>query len=161
MNNNNLNMFCLSLNPEHLSIIRNIGCRPVGLGTKDFSPEWLSDNGKINIKNKNRFYGEYTFHYAIWKNKDINLDGWTGFCQYRKFWLKKNINYSITNFDEFNNNLLKEIPENLLSFESIIGIDFFVNDFRFSKFIKHNFKTMLFNPSLFINKKKKDLKVSF
>ena len=161
MNNNYLNMFCLSLNPDHLSIIRKIGFKPVGLGIQDFSSEWLNDKGKINIKHKNRFYGEYTFHYAIWKNNNINLNGWIGFCQYRKFWLKQNINYSIINFEDFNNNLLKEIPANLSSFESIIGSEFFVNDFRFSKFIKHNFKTMIFNPSLFINKNKRTIKFHF
>ena len=41
----------------------------------------------INISKKNPYYGEYTFHYWIWKNYLNHLgDSWIGFCQYRKFW---------------------------------------------------------------------------
>ena len=47
---------------------------------------------------------------------------------------------------------------NLSSVEIIIGSEFVVNDFRFSKFIKHNLKHMLFNPSVLINKKKRTIK---
>ena len=35
--------------------------------------------------------------------------------------------------------------------------DYFINQFRFSKFIKHNFRVMALQPSLFFNKKKRTL----
>ena len=33
---NNLSMFCLTLNPEHGSLIKQLSYIPVGLGTKNF-----------------------------------------------------------------------------------------------------------------------------
>ena len=57
--------------------------------------------------------------------------------------------------------LLKKIPENLNEYETIIGEDMFVNQFRFSKFIKNNFKTMILSPNLFFNKSKRTIKFHF
>ena len=52
-------MFCLSLEPSHLQLIKKLGYIPVGLGKKNFSKEWLRDNTEKNIASKNQFYGEY------------------------------------------------------------------------------------------------------
>ena len=44
----------------------------------------------INIFEKEVYYSELTFQYWYWKNKlDINDKSWIGFCQKRRFWLKK------------------------------------------------------------------------
>ena len=155
-----LQIFCLTLNPLHKNIIDKLGYTSVGLGNNFFSKEWLSDKTGKNIAEKNQYYGEYTFHYWLWKNNKVNFDGWVGFCQYRKFWKKNLDNYS-DNFKSFNNILLKEMPNDLTDYESVIGENFFVNQFRFSKFIKHNFKTMALNPSLFFNKNKRTIKFHF
>ena len=48
----NLQMYCISLNPSHLDLIKNTGYAPVGLGDKDFSSEWLIDKTKNNISLK-------------------------------------------------------------------------------------------------------------
>ena len=61
-------MFCLSLEPKHYEFIKELGYIPVGLGEKNFSKEWFSDKTGRNISQKNRYYGEYTFHYWFWKN---------------------------------------------------------------------------------------------
>ena len=156
----NLQIFCLTLNPLHKNIIDKLGYTSVGLGNNFFSKEWLSDKTGKNIAEKNQYYGEYTFHYWLWKNNKINFDGWIGFCQYRKFWKKNLDNYS-DNFKSFNNILLKEMPNDLTDYESVLGENFFVNQFRFSKFVKHNFKTMALNPSLFFNKNKRTIKFHF
>jgi len=157
----NLQMFCISLKPSHLNLIKNIGYIPVGLGEKNFSNEWLGDKTENNISLKNNFYGEYTFHYWLWKNNKVELKGWVGFCQYRKFWKKDSSNIKEHNFSEFNNTILKEIPENLSKYDVVLGEDYFINQFRFSKFIKHNFRVMALQPSLFFNKKKRTLKFHF
>ena len=157
----NLQIFCLSLNPQHKKIISKLGYVPVGLGDKLFSDEWLSDKSENTIAYKNKYYGEYTFHYWLWKNQKIEFDGWIGFCQYRKFWKKNSDNYNDNNFETFDDILLKEIPADLNNFETIIGENFFVNQFRFSKFIKHNFKAMISKPSLLFNKKKRSIKFHF
>ena len=87
----NLKMFCLTLEPSHLDFIKGLNYIPVGLGEKKFSNEWLSDKIGKSISEKNKNYGEYTFHYWLWKNYIDKLDDkWIGFCQYRKFWTLKN-----------------------------------------------------------------------
>ena len=157
----NLQMFCLSLNPLHKSLIDKLDYIPVGLGNSFFSQEWMSDKINKNIAFKNKYYGEYTFHYWLWKNHKLDFDGWIGFCQYRKFWKKDLVDYKDNNFENFNKTLLKKIPDDLNKFETIIGENFFVNQFRLSKFIKHNFKTMFLDPGLFFDKKKRTIKFHF
>lgn len=79
-------MFCLTLEPNHYEFIKQLGYIPVGLGDKNFNNNWLSDKSGKNISEKNKNYGEYTYHYWIWQNYLDKLDNkWIGFCQYRKF----------------------------------------------------------------------------
>ena len=154
-------MYCLTLNPNHQDLIKKISYIPVGLGNAEFSPNTLSDKQGINISNKNPFYGEYTFHYWLWKNNVIDHQDWIGFCQYRKFWKK---NYNVideTNFVEFSNSIIKEISTDFDDCETIIGENFYVNQFRFSKFVKHNFKKMFLNPQLFFFKSKRNILFHF
>ena len=157
----NLQMFCLSLNPQHKNLIETLGYIPVGLGNNFFPQGWLEDKSNINISSKNKFYGEYTFHFWLWKNYKFDFDGWIGFCQYRKFW-KENSNISdVGIFKNFKNTILKEIPESFNNYETIIGEELFINQSRFSKFIKLNFKNMIRQPSFFFNKNKRNIKFHF
>ncbi len=59
----NLKMFCICIDNELLSKVKKIDYIPVGLGNSKFDPEWIKDNSGENISEKNKFYGEYTFHY--------------------------------------------------------------------------------------------------
>jgi len=87
-----LNLYCLSLFNDDYKKIKDLGYIPVGLGTNKFDSKWLRDNTGNNISKKNKFYGEYTFHYWFWKNKlkNIKNNDWFGFCAYRRFWLNEN-----------------------------------------------------------------------
>ena len=123
----NLKMYCLSLNPLHLELIKKIGYIPVGLGSQNFTSEWYQDNVGKNISSKNPHYGEYTFHYWLWKNNQLKFDNWVGFCQYRKFWKKDNSVSEINNFTVLNSLLLREIPKHLENYESILGENFYIN----------------------------------
>ena len=68
------------------------------LGNKNFTKDWLRDDTGNNISYKNKNYGEYTFHYWLWKNYINKLDDeWIGFCQYRKFWTNENYDKSKLN----------------------------------------------------------------
>ena len=154
-------MFCISLNPNHLDLIKNLTYLPVGLGDEYFSNEWYQDNKGLNISEKNKYYGEYTFHYWLWKNDQIELDDWIGFCQYRKFWKKPGVNINLKNFENFKNSLLYEIPQDFDNLDAILVEETFINQFRFSKFIKHNLKKMIKNPQLIYNKKKRNIKFHF
>ena len=90
---NNLTNFCITLDPDHEKLIKKLNFVPVGLGEKNFSENCITDKIGENISNKNQFYGEYTFHYWIWKNYlDKIQTKWVGFCQYRKFFLKNKCN---------------------------------------------------------------------
>ena len=154
-------MFCLTLNEKHLNKIQLLNYTPVGLGENRFSSEWFSDKSGETIYKKNPFYGEYTFHYWIWKNylNKIQTE-WVGFCQYRKFWLIKE-KTDIKNILDLKDLVINKIPDDFNKYESIIGDPFFVNQFRFSKFIKRNFLTMVRNPILFFDKNKRNLKFHF
>ncbi|MFL2889641.1 MAG: DUF4422 domain-containing protein [Pelagibacteraceae bacterium] len=160
--NKNISMFCLTLNPNHLKLIKKINYIPVGLGNKIFSDEFILDNKGKNISNKNKFYGEYTFHYFLWKNhlEKIN-DNWIGFCQYRKFWTNTKSTTIDNNFENFDNIILKKIPVEYEAYESILAEPMFINQFRFTKFIKRNLKEMIKKPSLFINKKNRNIRFHF
>ena len=157
-----LKMFCITMSPEHGELIKEVNYEPVGLGEKKFPKYFYTDRTGESISSKNPFYGEYTFHYWLWKNQIKNLDdSWIGFCQYRKFWAFDEIFYKKINYQELKNIILNDIPENLDSYESILGEPLFVNQFRLSKFIKNNFITMLKRPILFLDKRKRNIKFHF
>ncbi len=155
-------MFCICLEPNHYNFIKELGYIPVGLGEKIFNNDWFSDKSGTNISEKNKYYGEYTYHYWIWKNYLEKLDdGWIGFCQYRKFWsLEEHKNKDI-NFNNLNSKILKEIPKEFDNYETILGTPFFVNQFKPMKFIKNGFKIFIKNPFLFLNKKKRNINFQF
>ena len=158
----NLEMYCITMDETHLDLIKKTGYIPVGLGENIKSNKFIRDNTKKNISNKNPFYGEYTFHYWLWKNNlNVLSENWIGFCQYRKFWFKNKANKNINTFNDLNESLLKKIPEDLMQFESILGEPLYVNQFRFSKFIKRNFLTMIKRPILFFDKEKRNLRFHF
>ena len=130
-------LYCISLNPDHYNKINSLGYIPVGLGEKLFSKKWMTDKGGSSISEKNKHYGEYTFHYWLWKNYLENLeDGWIGFCQYRKFWSTFSYNPEIKSMENLKKFSLAHVPDSLSEFESILGTPYYINQFRFSKFLK-------------------------
>tara|TARA_B110000881_G_C18484735_1_gene468523 strand:+ start:126 stop:959 length:834 start_codon:yes stop_codon:yes gene_type:complete len=160
----NLDMYCLSLNDKHYDSIKKLGYIPVGLGNKKFRNNWITDKIGKNISKKNPYYGEYTFHYCLWKNNfpKINNNKWIGFCQYRKFWvLKKNNLKKNIDIKELSKITINSIPSKFNKCDSIIGEPMYINQFRFSKFLKRNLLKMIFNPSFFFNKKKRNIKFHF
>ena len=158
----NLTFFCLTLNPEHEKIIKEFGFVPVGLGDKRFSQDILSDKLGENISKKNPYFGEYTFHYWIWKNylKEINTE-WVGFCQYRKFFLKDNIQLNNLEKEDLKNLLIDKIDLNDPNYDCILGNKFSVIEYKLSKIIKHHLFEFLSKPSLLFNKRKRTLKFHF
>ena len=149
----NITMYCLSLHEKTLPTIKSLGYVPVGLGTDNFSDEWLTDKTGDNIAHKNKFYGEYSFHYWFWKNKLQKIeDGkWIGFCAYREFWGNK---YPTTKKD-LKSLTLQEIPKNWENFEAIIGEHRSfksLKELKFSKIFKHGLLSLVRNPYIFFNK---------
>ena len=158
----NISIFCLTLKPEHEEKIRMLSYIPVGLGDKNFSKECLSDKTGDNISHKNPYYGEYTFHYWVWKNylKNIKTE-WVGFCQYRKFFLKENKSSRLIKFNELNNSIIKDIDTNFQNYDCILGAKFSVENYKISKIMKNHLFEFLKSPSKLIDKKKRSLKFHF
>ena len=159
---NNLVMFCLSMESKHLNTIKNFNYFPVGLGDGNFSNEWFLDNKGENIPQKNKHYGEYTFHYWLWKNYLDQIDAkWIGFCQYKKFWSQKTYKTEDVNINSINTQVLKKIPEAYEKYETILTNPTFVNQWKTMKFIKMGLKILIKNPLLIFNKKKRNLNFHF
>ncbi len=162
MKNNNLEMFCLTLEPDHLDYIKQLNYTPVGLGIKKFPDNCLSDKTGENISRKNKFYGEYTFHYWLWKNHLNKLDkDWIGFCQYRKFWSLNFTPNEEINSDNLIDKALKEIPNDLSNYDVILGDPFFVNKRKVMKFIKKGLPLIISNPMILFKKDKRNIKFHF
>ena len=157
----NLNMFCLSLEPNHKNFINQLGYFPVGLGNNKFDNNWLTDKSGVSISHKNKNYGEYTFHYWIWKNYMDKLDDkWIGFCQYRKFFSLKTYDKENINFKTISSQVIKKIPKEFENYDSILVEPMFVNQLRPMKFIKSALKIFIKQPSL-IYKKNRNLNFHF
>ena len=151
-------MFSLCISNRHLSKIKELNYIPVGLGNDNFSKEWVRDNTNANISEKNKYYGEYTFHYWFWKNMidKIEKDTWIGFCGYKYFW-QNNLKIPKKNFKE---NVLQGIPEEWEEYESIVTEPIELINYKFSKIIKNGGWSFLINPATY-NKKKRDIRFNF
>tara|TARA_E500000178_G_scaffold131460_1_gene131324 strand:- start:10 stop:831 length:822 start_codon:yes stop_codon:yes gene_type:complete len=157
-----ISFFCLTLNPSHEKIIKKLSFIPVGLGDKKFSEECLGDKTKKNISFKNPFYGEYTFHYWLWNNYLDKIETeWVGFCQYRKFFMKKDLSITDLNYEDLTKNLIKEEDLSIKDFDCILGSQFTVENFKISKIFKNHLYEFLSKPSLLFSKKKRNLKFHF
>ena len=155
-------MYCITINNSHFEKIKRIGYLPVGLGDNIKNKNFYNDKLGDNISKKNPYYGEYTFHYWLWKNEIKNLKNkWIGFCQYRKFWSLKNKKITFNTLNEFKENIIEYIPEEFSKYESILGQPLYTNQFKLSKFVKKGFFKIIKNPLLLLDKKKKKYKISF
>ena len=139
-----MKMFCLSLYPEHLNNLKKINYIPVGLGNNLFSDEWTKDNTGDNISYKNKYYGEYSFHYWFWKNMfdKIKDNEWIGFCAYRHYWADNNKYYSdeinkMINNNNFLNFVLKVQKEEWNDYNVILGEKMKIDQIKFMKIVKN------------------------
>ena len=157
----NFSMFCLSLYPDHLNNLKKINYIPVDLGANNFNNEWIGDKKGENISNKNKYYGEYTFHYWFWKNMIDNISNkdWIGFCAYRRYWannnnLKSDELTKIINYDNFKDYVLQDIKEDWSIFETILVEKTQFGKVKISKIIKNGgISSILRNFNSFIKNK--------
>ena len=83
-----IKIYCVTDKP--LNFLENSSLLLAGVGKNSFSDRYI--NSKINnpILQKEKYYSELTFHYWYWKNLLPNENNeWVGFCQKRRFWIKK------------------------------------------------------------------------
>ena len=163
----NPKIYCMCLHEHHLENLKKLNYIPVGLGKNHFSNQWVKDNENINISQKNPFYGEYTFYYWFWKNvlKEIDDNTWIGFAGYRYHWSNSNkfssdeISKQI-NQKNFSDYILKNIPNEWADSNVILGEEIFIDNWKFSKILKHGKKIFLKNPKFFF-KKNRNIKLHF
>ena len=153
----NAKMYCLCLKDSHLNKVKKLNYNPVGLGPENFSKGWIRDISGLNISNKNSYYGEYTFHYWLWKNnlKEIDDNTWIGFCTYRRFWKDKKLKS-----ERFQDQILKEIPKEWLKYDVILADKIDLTNVKWIKVLKYGKKAFLNNPKS-IFKKYRNIKFQF
>ena len=136
-----INIFCCTI--ENFDLLNKLpkNIIPLGLGKKDFPSNWLNDKNGKNISNLNKYFGEATGIYWIWKNKlnDYSSDDWIGFCQYRRLWLNDLLDnkqkYSSSNLFS---KLLKNDNKNFDTNDSVIlQPTFFETDSLRGQFVKN------------------------
>lgn len=158
----NVSIYCLTLDPSHEEIIHKLSLIPVGLGEKKFSKNCFTDKTANSINEKNPFYGEYTFHYWLWKNHLHKIQTpWVGFCQYRKFFVKKDVFNTNLKLEQLQDLLIYEVNENDKSFDCILGEKFSVKNYKISKILKHHFFEFISRPGILLNKSKRNIKFHF
>ena len=135
---NNFIIFCISIYPENYNLFKTMGLTPVGLGDQKFSSEWLADNIGDNISNKNKFFGEYSFHYWIWKNYLSQLDDkkWIGFCTYRRFWVNKD-QPKINSYIDLKDNIMSDFSNINEDYDVILTKPICLKKTKISKVVKN------------------------
>ena len=144
-----MKIFCLSIYNKNYDQLKNLELIPVGLGTDSFESKWLNDKGVNNISEKNSNFGEYTFHYNLWKNNIIenNYNDWIGFCSYRRFWTKYELK-DLKSYDKLNESIIKKKEKNWDSFEVILGEPLVFKKIKNMKMIKRNIIEVIKKPQV-------------
>ena len=156
---NKINIFCITNIP--LNYLSDLNLKLAGVGNKKFPKSYITcENGK-NIQNKEKNYSELTFHYWFWKNKLKNYkeNEWIGFCQKRRFWLKKAT--KIKSINELKKNIIKHPPKRWKNYNSIICKPIYVGNPKRMKLFKRGWKNLVKDPDIFFNKKKQTIKLHF
>ena len=156
----NLKIFCVT--DKEVKFLENTNYN-IGWVGKETPPEnYILSDTNDNIFSKEKYYSELTFHYWYWKNLlNLKSDEWVGFCQKRRFWIKKessNINIDESNINE---NLLVSIQDEWKEFNAVICEPVSINNVKKIKMIKRGFRSLISNPLIFFNKKKQSINFHF
>ena len=156
---NNLHIFNVTNKAD--SLLEDLYCEPAGVGPNIFPDHYINSKVGENIQHKDPYYAEYIFHYWFWKNNLSKCDKktWIGFCQKRRFWLKKKA--KIKSFEDLKKNILKKPLKKWNDFESVICKPINVYDPKKMKILKRGWKNLIKDPSIFYNSKKQNIKLHF
>ena len=156
----NLKIYCVT--NKELSFLKNINYNFGWVGEGINPNNYILCNNKDNIFFKEKFYSELTFHYWYWKNQlDLNDDSWIGFCQKRRFWIKKDSIGKKIDKKNLHEHYLSSVPDEWTGYEAIVCNPISVNNVKKIKMIKRGIKSILKNPEIFFNEKKQSLNFHF
>ena len=157
---NNLDIYCVT--NKKLDLLEKTSLKLVGVGNENFSEKYLKCDTKNNIYYKEKYYSELTFHYWYWKNiLPSEKTEWVGFCQKRRFWIISDDKINQISEKNLNDNLLKNISNNLSHYESFICNPINISGAKKIKIIKRGWKNLIKDPSIFFDKKKQTISFHF
>ena len=85
----NIDIYCVT--NKKVPFLEDSFLKLGAVGNDNFNERYIKCDSKDNIFNKEKYYSELTFQYWYWKNELKNSSfKWIGFCQRRRFWIKKN-----------------------------------------------------------------------
>tara|TARA_B100001540_G_scaffold257085_1_gene234710 strand:- start:3264 stop:4061 length:798 start_codon:yes stop_codon:yes gene_type:complete len=156
---NNLKLYCVTNKP--LPDLEKTNLKLAGVGKDKFSNKYIDTSVNINIFHKEEYYSELTFHYWYWKNllSKENYE-WVGFCQKRRFWIKKDSENKDINKKNILNHLLTEPENDWKNINAILCNPINVYGAKKIKLIKRGWRNILSDPGLLFNKKE-SIKVHF
>jgi hypothetical protein len=148
-----MKIFCISIYNKNFNQFKKMKFIPVGVGNSKFNNNWITDKGFVNISKKNSNFGEYTFHYKLWKNNLINknYNNWIAFCTYRRFWTTKQFD-NISNFETLNKIIIKKPNPSWKKYDVVLGKPLIFKKIKNIKMLKRNLVEVLKKPKVLINK---------
>ena len=164
----NLEIFCVT--NKHFDFYNDIKYKFAAVGKNNFPPNYIRCNTKDNIFYKEEYYSELTFQYWFWKNelKNYSNNTWVGFCQKRRFCLKKKKNPELNKIGEIltgkenvKERLLYNIPNEWKNYESVLFEPIFLNNLKLMKILKRGLKSIMKDPTIIFNKNKQTIKLHF
>ena len=154
-----IEIYCIT--NKRLRFMENSSYKLAWVGPEQAPNNYLRCDSGDNIFHKEQNYSELTFQYWYWKNMmNIKNNNWIGFCQKRRFWAKENNNIEVNkkNIYEF---LLNEPDKSWKNFNSIVCKPIVVNKIKKIKMIKRGYRSLIKNPYLFFDPKKRSIKFHF
>ncbi len=157
---NDLEIYCVT--NKKIPVLEDFQYKLAVVGSEKFGNNYLESDKGDNIFNKEKFYSELTFHYWYWKNQlDLSNNNWIGFCQKRRFWIKKSFVNIPINKENFKDSLLTKPSDEWKNYDSIICNPISVKNVKTSKLIKRGWKSILSDPSVLFNTNKRNLLLHF
>ena len=157
---NNLEMFCVT--NKIIPHIEKTSYKIAGVGKNHFPNDYLNCDSKDNIFYKEEYYSELAFHYWYWKNLiKLNDNGWVGFCQKRRFWIKSSSIKKKIDISNLNEHLLYQPEADWSEFESIISHPIDVSGVKKIKILKRGWRSVIRNPLILFNERYQNLKLHF
>jgi len=156
----NLSIYCVT--NKTVNFLGKTNYKIGWVGLEDPPKDYISCNNKDNIFFKEKYYSELTFQYWFWKNELIIKDfDWIGFCQRRRFWIKKESINKVINEENFKDHVLSRVPDEWNNFDSIICDPIFVNKVKKIKMIKRGIKSIFKKPAIFFDESKQSVAFHF
>ena len=147
---NKIKIYCVT--NKSVNFIKKEEYKFAWVGKESPEENYIRCDSGDSIFYKEQYYSELTFHYWYWKNL-MHLerdDQWVGFCQKRRYWIKKKTEENI-NLKNINEHLLTTIGDEFNNYESIICDPINVLGSKKMKLLKRGWRNILKKPGLFLN----------